>query len=456
MNQAKPEEWQAVILGANIELYEFNFRDTVDFFEKLEVRQALEKKRTKSDANPGSTNENRMTKTSGKQYDKTVTSKQRTQSKYTKCTHCGRTNHTAKDCWFNPENKGKTKPLTKKFATYDKQTMMMTDEQFNAILERLPRNPKSGKRKVRDFSPMSSDAEIVNMFGPKATVSKVDAKDTSDESSIYFELFSSEISSSKVENSGKKQKQNHKTTEVVADVMGTGRHGVVRVLLDTGASATIILRDAIPGLTGPVFKEQETKWHTMGGHFVTKFKREMSFTLPEFSTSKIITWVCHVDTNTLRKNAQYDMIIGADLLSELGIDINYTTQRIVWEGIEIPMKDKNIISEMKNAKAIYYQSIEPSILKEAEARQKRILDADYSAIDLDSYTHELKHLTTKQQNQLLDTLRRFPKTVKGGLGVLKVPPVHLELRPMDKHEKPYHARPFPIPKCYEETTKKEK
>ena len=60
---------------------------------------------------------------------------------------------------------------------------------------------------------------------------------------------------------------------------------------------------------------------------------------------------------------------------------------------------------MKNAKAIYYQSIEPSILKEAEARQKRILDADYSAIDLDSYSHELKHLTNKQQNQLLATLR---------------------------------------------------
>ena len=97
---------------------------------------------------------------------------------------------------------------------------------------------------------------------------------------------------------------------------------------------------------------------------------------------------------------------------------------------------------------LYYQSIEPSILKEAEARQKRILDADYSAIDLDSYTHELKHLTNKQQNQLLATLRRFPKTFRGGLGVLKVPPVHLELRPMKKHEKPYHARPSPIPKCY--------
>ena len=74
--------------------------------------------------------------------------------------------------------------------------------------------------------------------------------------------------------------------------------------------------DAIRGLTGPVFKTTPTKWHTMGGQFVTKLQREIKFILPEFSTSKIVQWVCHEDTNTLRRNAQYDMIIGADLLSE--------------------------------------------------------------------------------------------------------------------------------------------
>jgi hypothetical protein len=74
--------------------------------------------------------------------------------------------------------------------------------------------------------------------------------------------------------------------------------------------------------------------------------------------------------NTLHKDAQYDMIIGADLLSELGIELNFNTQRMIWEGIEIPMKDKNVIlSDLQNATAIYYQSIKPTVLKEAEARQ---------------------------------------------------------------------------------------
>lgn len=41
---------------------------------------------------------------------------------------------------------------------------------------------------------------------------------------------------------------------------------------------------------------------------------------------------------------------------------------------------------------------------------------------------------------------------KGGLGTLKIKPVHLELK---KDAKPYHAKPFPVPKAYEQTTRKE-
>ena len=59
------------------------------------------------------------------------------------------------------------------------------------------------------------------------------------------------------------------------------------------------------------------------------------------------------------------------------MEINFNTERIIWEGIEIPMKNKHILSNVQKATAIYYQSIEPTVLlKEAEARQKRILDAD--------------------------------------------------------------------------------
>ena len=51
---------------------------------------------------------------------------------------------------------------------------MMTEEQLNTILELLPRNPKSGTRKVRAFSPVQLDTKNVTMFGPKTKISKVD------------------------------------------------------------------------------------------------------------------------------------------------------------------------------------------------------------------------------------------------------------------------------------------
>ena len=149
------------------------------------------------------------------------------------------------------------------------------------------------------------------------------------------------------------------------------------------------------------------------------------------------------------------MIIGADLLSELGIEVNFNTRRIIWEGIEILMKEKHIISDVWNAKDIYCQSIEPTVLKEAEATQKRILEADYSALDLDDYAHKETHLSKEQEEKLICSMPKYPKLFRGGLGVLKVPPVHLELRPLKKDKKQCHARPFSVPKCYEDTTKME-
>jgi hypothetical protein len=37
LNQATPEEWQAVILGPNNKLFTFDFQGTVDYFETLDL-----------------------------------------------------------------------------------------------------------------------------------------------------------------------------------------------------------------------------------------------------------------------------------------------------------------------------------------------------------------------------------------------------------------------------------
>ena len=71
---------------------------------------------------------------------------------------------------------------------------------------------------------------------------------------------------------------------------------------------------------------------------------------------------------------------------------------------------------------------------------------------------DMAHLKPTEQQKLSELLNKYPHLFKGGLGTagtLNVPLVKIEIRPLTQSEKPYHARAFPIPHCYEETTRKE-
>ena len=65
------------------------------------------------------------------------------------------------------------------------------------------------------------------------------------------------------------------------------------------------------------------------------------------------------------------------------------------------MQDEFIMNE------IYIMSVNP-VIKEAEERQARILDADYSKVDIHEYCRELQYLTIKEQQMLANVLNSFP------------------------------------------------
>jgi hypothetical protein len=88
----------------------------------------------------------------------------------------------------------------------------------------------------------------------------------------------------------------------------------------------------------------------------------------------------------------------------------------------------------------------------AEERQNHILDADYRKVEVDPFVQELAHLTEDEKQVLGKTLKKFPTLFGGGLGMLNIKPVRLEL--IDGAQ-PYHARPFHVPQLLEATTKKE-
>ena len=62
--------------------------------------------------------------------------------------------------------------------------------------------------------------------------------------------------------------------------------------------------------------------------------------LPELSETKLIEWKMYVvDSTTMN----CDIIIGRDILEELGIVINFKTKQITWDEVSVPMRSMNTI-----------------------------------------------------------------------------------------------------------------
>ena len=60
------------------------------------------------------------------------------------------------------------------------------------------------------------------------------------------------------------------------------------------------------------------KWSTKAGDFKTTRKCDIEFTLPAFHENRVISCSAYVDESPY-KESHYDMIIGRDLMHELGI-----------------------------------------------------------------------------------------------------------------------------------------
>ena len=82
-------------------------------------------------------------------------------------------------------------------------------------------------------------------------------------------------------------------------------------------------------------------WETQAGNFTTSTKVNVEFCLPEFGATKIVTWKCHISKST---NSRYDMILGRDLLTNLGLDLKFSENIILggdgpFKGCSTPMVD---------------------------------------------------------------------------------------------------------------------
>jgi hypothetical protein len=62
----------------------------------------------------------------------------------------------------------------------------------------------------------------------------------------------------------------------------------MRALLDTGSTATIILREILGKGRARTNTKKRTKWKTLGGIFTTNYEYLLDFKFPELSTTKVV------------------------------------------------------------------------------------------------------------------------------------------------------------------------
>jgi hypothetical protein len=77
-----------------------------------------------------------------------------------------------------------------------------------------------------------------------------------------------------------------------------------------------------------------------------------------------VTWKAHVDDTPSRKEAGYDMIMGMDLITSIGITVDCEQRCIRWGGTEITLKTRNTLSDDEILHILYNAANESDILQE--------------------------------------------------------------------------------------------
>jgi hypothetical protein len=97
-----------------------------------------------------------------------------------------------------------------------------------------------------------------------------------------------------------------------------------KVLLDSGASGSIASSKSIPSI----------KTRSTAGSFTTSAKTTTDLVFPEFSLSRVVHAKLHV---TAERLSGYDLILGRDMLSALGIILDFSRDMIILEeGVKTP------------------------------------------------------------------------------------------------------------------------
>jgi hypothetical protein len=172
---------------------------------------------------------------------------------------------------------------------------------------------------------------------------------------------------------------------------------------------------------------------------VTDKTELVTFSLPEFNLKKRISWMFHVDDNSKASNT-YDMIMGQDLLGELGIILNFNDHTVTWDTDTIPIKDRGTLNTQDGFLEVYLASNEPQSHVNKFSRSTKILDAKYKPDILEDAAQTCENLYSEEQHQMVKLLQKYEHLFDGTLREFNMEPIGISL--IDPRVKPVHTRPY--------------
>ena len=227
---------------------------------------------------------------------------------------------------------------------------------------------------------------------------------------------------------------------------------IIRALIDTGCSTTVIRSDLLSKST--LEKSTTTSpntYTTMAGRVTTAGKTTINFSLLQFAPHRNINHEVQIipTTSSSLKHGTM-MILGRDLIKTLGLIIDYSTDTpsITWDSTTLPIQPlRGSVNE------IFASSLLEQAEQNFEKHSPSMIAADYGTEITELKQFLPQHLSSTERLDLLNVLEANHNVFHGQLGKLPGPPVHLRLR--DPNVRPYHGRAFPIPHSQLELIKNE-
>ena len=130
----------------------------------------------------------------------------------------------------------------------------------------------------------------------------------------------------------------------------------------------------------------------------------------------------------------YDIIIGQDLMQEMGIDILNSSKTIRWDEQEISMcPHSTTVTEVMH-------SVEDPPAVQAETKRiEKILDAKYEPADLEQVTKDIPDLSKEDRDEIYRILKKYEVLFDGRLGKYNGLPHTIYLK---DNVTPYHGKPY--------------